>query len=96
MYVEPATPTPRPYGSRRCLRFQPLARSTSSRHSRKPFEVTLKSFTVRVLAPMKLRLRSSIGSISSRSAIRSSCTSIAKRGCTEPWPRFGPQAGLFV
>ena len=62
----------------------------------KPLDVTRRSFTVRVSEPMKLRRRSSMGSIDSLSAIRSSCTSKAKRGCTDPWPRFGPHAGLFV
>jgi hypothetical protein len=45
---------------------------------------------------MKLRRRISIGSMPSRSASLSSVTSKAKRGCTLPWPRFGPQHGLFV
>jgi hypothetical protein len=37
-----------------------------------------------------------MGSIPSRSASLSSCTSKAKRGCTLPWPRLGPQHGLLV
>ncbi len=96
MYVEPATPTPRPKGSLRNFSFHPLARSTASRHSRKPLEVTRSSFTVRVFSPMKLRRRISMGSIPTRSASLSIWTSKAKRGCTEPWPRLGPHAGLFV
>jgi hypothetical protein len=78
------------------LRFQSLARSTASRHCRKPLEVTRSSLTVRVISPMKLRRRSSIGSMPSRSASLSSVTSKAKRGCTLPCPRFGPHAGLLV
>jgi hypothetical protein len=31
-----------------------------------------------------------------RTAILSSCTSSAKRGCGVPWPRFGPHGALFV
>ena len=30
------------------------------------------------------------------SASSSTAVSSGKRGCTEPWPRFGPQQGLFV
>jgi len=40
--------------------------------------------------------RSAIGSMPIRSASLSSWHSNAKRGCTEPWPRLGPQQGLFV
>jgi hypothetical protein len=58
--------------------------------------VTRSSLIVRVRSPMKLRRRISMGSMPSRSASLSSCTSKAKRGCTLPWPRFGPHAGLFV
>ena len=32
----------------------------------------------------------------SSTAALSSWISMAKRGCTEPWPRLGPQAGLLV
>ena len=94
--MEPATPTPRPKGILRNFSRQPLARSTASRHSRKPLEVTRSSFTVRVCSPMKLARRSSMGSIPTRSASLSSWTSKAKRGWTEPWPRLGPHAGLLV
>src|SRR5216117_3352351 len=40
--------------------------------------------------------RSSAGSMPSCSAILSRWTSRAKRGCGVPWPRLGPQGGLFV
>jgi hypothetical protein len=45
---------------------------------------------------MSFLRRSSIGSIPSFSAALSSWHSMAKRGCTLPWPRLGPQAGLLV
>ncbi len=61
-----------------------------------PFDVTRSSLIVRVFEPMKLSRRNSMGSRSSRSDSLSICTSKAKRGWTEPCPRFGPQAGLLV
>jgi hypothetical protein len=45
---------------------------------------------------MKFRRLSSIGSICSSAATLSSEISNANRGCTDPWPRFGPHGGLFV
>ena len=53
-------------------------------------------FTVRVCSPMKLRRRSSIGSMLIASASLSIWHSNAKRGWTDPCPRLGPQHGLFV
>jgi hypothetical protein len=53
-------------------------------------------FTVRVDSPMWFLRRSAIGSQPILSASLSSWHSNANRGCTEPWPRLGPQHGLFV
>jgi len=53
-------------------------------------------FTVSTFSPMKLRRRTSMVSIPSCSAASSSATSKAKRGCTDPCPRLGPQGGLLV
>jgi hypothetical protein len=40
--------------------------------------------------------RNTAGSMPRRAAALSIWISIAKRGCGVPWPRFGPQGGLFV
>ena len=96
MYMEPATPSPRPRPSFPWRSFQAEAFSTSSRHLRKPLEVIFWPFTVSTNSPMKLRRRTSMGSIPSFSAASSSATSKAKRGWTDPCPRLGPQGGLFV
>src|SRR5262245_20781047 len=96
MYMLPATPTPRPYGSLRNFFVHSLAFSTAARHSRKPFDVMRMPLVVVVFDARKLRRRSSIGSRPTASDILSSWHSSAKRGCTEPWPRLGPHAGLLV
>ena len=76
--------------------FQSELRSTFSRHSMKPLEVMRWPLTVFVCSPWKFLRRISMGSMPSCSATSSSWHSKAKRGCTEPWPRFGPHGGLFV
>src|SRR5881398_3249131 len=55
MYIDPATPRPRPGPSLPWRSFQPDAFSTSSRHLRKPLEVIFCPFTVSTNSPMKLR-----------------------------------------
>jgi hypothetical protein len=45
---------------------------------------------------MRLARRTAKGSRPSRSAITSSSVSKAWRMSTPPWPRIGPQGGVFV
>ena len=52
--------------------------------------------TVCVFSPMKFLRRTAIGSSPTASDSLSIWHSNAKRGCTEPCPRLGPQHGLLV
>src|ERR1700722_16764503 len=96
MYADEATPRPRPRPSFPRRSFQPDASSTFARHSRLPFDVTRIPLRLGVLGGAAFCRRSSIGSMPSFSAILSSVTSNAKRGCTLPCPRLGPHGGLLV
>ena len=66
-------------------------------HSPRPIEPTRSQLAVsesggcQVPEPQLGRIDAQICS-----AILSSCTSSAKRGCGVPWPRLGPQGGLLV
>src|SRR5439155_1159916 len=91
-----AKPMPWPKGSLPNFFFHPARSATRSMHSRSPVLLTRKPFTVTLLGSTNCFKRKSMGSMPSFSAISSSWISIAKRGCGVPWPRFGPQAGLFV
>ena len=61
-----------------------------------PFEVTRMPLTVRAFGADEVPPAQLDGIDAERSAILSSETSKAKRGCTLPWPRLGPQGGLLV
>ena len=87
---------PRPGGSFPNFSRQPDASTTRSMHSGRPHVVTVRWFTVFSCSGTTVRRRISAGSRPSSSAILSRWTSRANRGWGVPWPRFGPQGGLFV
>ena len=74
----------------------PLARTTVSMQGPSPIEPIRIQFAVMLFAGWSMRRRMAAGSSWRCSAILSSCTSTAKRGCGVPCPRLGPQGGLFV
>src|SRR5213082_2667838 len=96
MYDEHARPIPCPGGSLRNFSFHPEPSTTLRMHSPRPIEPILSQFAVSELGGTRCLSLSSAGSIPSCSAILSSWTSRANRGCGVPWPRFGPHGGLFV
>ena len=78
------------------MSFQPERSTTAWMQSARPLEPIFSQFAVSEFSFVTMFRRSSAGSMRSFSAILSSCTSCPKRGCGVPWPRLGPQAGLFV
>ena len=89
-------PMPLPGGSLPRFSRQPEASTTRSMHSPSPVVLTVRWFAVLVKGSVRLRRRMSAGSRPSCSAALSIWHSMAKRGCGVPWPRLGPQGGLFV
>ena len=61
-----------------------------------PFEVTRRPLRVGAFGGDEVPPAQLDGVEAELSAILSSETSKAKRGCTLPWPRLGPQGGLLV